>query len=107
MGAPIGKESVGLAQPLGQIEKRREDPGVPHEIEGHVMAGLEQRADRHSSLPTIGCAHPAVAEEDTVERELLGHVVEAVPLVVGPLGRRLGHFGEREESQHEGTLPVG
>ena len=30
-----------------------------------------------------------------------------MPLVVGPVGRRLGHFGEREESQHEGTLPVG
>lgn len=75
-----------------------------HQVQSHVVARLEKRADRHAGRPANGAGNPALAEGDSAERELLGEVIELVPPVVGTVSGRIGDFGEGEEAQHDCTL---
>ena len=95
-----GEEAVLGVEPFGEREELGDDILVIHEVQRHVVERIEQRAARRFGRPAARRTHPALAKRDAVDRELLRHVVELVPDVVGLVGRRIGDLGEREESQH-------
>ena len=70
---------------------------------GTGRAGCPSRPRRPGS---VGSAPSGCPNDDALDRELLGEVVELVPGVVGLVGGRIGHLGEREESQHAARLPA-
>ena len=68
-----------------------------HEVAGDVVDGVELGLAHRARGAARGRRHPPLAVHDAGERELLGHVVELVPLVVRVVLGRVGDLGEREE----------
>jgi hypothetical protein len=72
--------------------------GLGHQVQRHVVRGIDQRIARDSRAAARRRADPALSERQPRNRELLGHVIELVPLVVGSMLPGIGDLGEREKA---------
>ena len=90
-------ERPQLLADLHEVAQRPVDR-VGHQVQRHVVDRGERVLVDRSRRAARGRRHPALAVDDPRDRELLGHVVELVPLVVGPVLGRIGDLGEGEEA---------
>ncbi len=92
-------EAALVAQPvteLGELVERRLGR-VPHEVDGDVVGGCDLGFGDDPRVAAAGGRDEPLPEGDGRDLELLGKVVELVPLVVGLVLGRIGDLYEREE----------